>query len=337
MSNLIVAADVRWPKGTGIGVCATEHLARMPADVLAHELRLRSGIGHPVSPFELGAKLALDGGEHNVFWNPGFVPPAWSRAPSVVTVHDLTHLHFYSSLHVRYYNTVFKPMYRRCTAIVCVSEYTRSEFLDWSGMDSDQVHVVHNGVSPRFNTDVEPYRPGYPYLLYPGNMRSYKNVGTLLRAYARSSLRALGLKVVLTGAATPELQATIAELRIAEDVVFMGFVPDEHLPGLYRGATFTAFISLYEGFGLPIVESMAVGTPVLTSNVSSMPEIADDAALIVDPLDVDEVARAMEGLVSDSTLCDDLIARGLARAAAFSWDEASRDTWDIVRSAARRL
>ncbi|KLD63202.1 glycosyltransferase family 4 protein [Dyella japonica] len=335
MNSLIVAADIRWPKGTGIGVCASEYLARMPVDMAARALPLTSGIGHPASPFELAARLALHRTKHQVFWNPGFVPPAWSSAPSVVTVHDLTHLHFYSSLHVRYYNSVFRPMYRRCSAIICVSEYTRREFIDWSGMDPDQVHVVHNGVSSRFNAQVEPYRPGYPYILYPGNMRSYKNVEMLLRAFSQSSLRTLGLKVVLTGTGTPELNATIATLGIAKDVVFMGFVPDEHLPGLYRGASFTAFISLYEGFGLPIVESMAVGTPVLTSNVSSMPEIAGDAALVVPPRDLGEVVAAMDRLVSDSGLRADLTVKGLERAAAFSWDKAAAHTWKIVRSSAR--
>jgi len=336
VSDLIVAADLRWPKGTGIGVCATEYLARLPVDMSSCALQLRSGIGHPISPFELGARLALHQKKHQVFWNPGFVPPAWSRAPSVVTVHDLTHLHYYSSLHVRYYNTVFRPMYRRCSAVVCVSEYTRSEFLDWSGMDPGQVHVVHNGVSSRFHAHVEPHRPGYPYILYPGNMRSYKNVEMLLRAFTQSSLRALGLKVVLTGTGTPELLATIAALGIAEHVVFLGFVPDERLPGLYRGASFTAFISLYEGFGLPIVESMAVGTPVLTSNVSSMPEIAGDAAVIVQPRDLGEIANAMDRLVSDSALRVDLVAKGLERAATFSWDRAATQAWGIVRSAARQ-
>jgi glycosyltransferase involved in cell wall biosynthesis len=251
----------------------------------------------------------------------------------VVTVHDLTHLHFYSSLHARYYDWVFKPMYRRCAAIICVSEYTRGELLEWSGMDPDRVHVVHNGVSADFHSGVEAYRPGYPYIFYPGNKRAYKNLDMMLRAFARSSLPKLGIRVVMTGAATEELQATIEDLGIAEKVVFAGYVSGESLPGLYRGAMFTAFISLYEGFGLPILESMAVGTPVLTSNVSSMPEIAADAALIASPRDIDEITHAMNELVANETLRAGLIAKGFDRSAAFSWERAAASTWKIIRSA----
>ncbi len=337
MDDVRIAADVRWPEGTGIGICQHEHLARMPAHLKLCRLAVKGGIGSPLSPFRVAGALRAAGCSSDVFWSPGFVPSASAGVPGVVTVHDLTHLHFYSSLHARYYNLVFKPMYRRCSAIICVSEYTRSEFLDWSGMDPRRVHVVHNGVSSNFHPCVEPSHLGYPYIFYPGNKRSYKNLEMLVRAYACSSLPGLGIKIVMTGTATPELQSTIDELHMDEQVVFLGFVPDEHLPGLYRGATFTAFISLYEGFGLPLVESMAVGTPVLTSNVSSMPEIAGNAAWISSPNDLDEIVHGMDVLATDTSLRNCLINRGLARVADFSWDRASASTWNIVHAAARKI
>ncbi|WP_255559968.1 glycosyltransferase family 1 protein [Dyella sp. EPa41] len=334
MSNLIIAADLRWPEGTGIGICQNQYLARAPKDIGLHALHLRFRIGHPASPFEVGARLSLQKYKSHVFWSPGFIPPAWSSIPSVVTVHDLTHLHFYSPFHARYYDFVLRPMYRRCTAIICVSEFTRNEFIEWSGVDPCRVHVVHNGVTADYHSDIEPHRPGYPYIFYPGNKRSYKNLDMLLRAYACSTLPGLGIKVVMTGTATPELQSTINALGIEGDVVFLGFVPDDRLPSLYRGAEFTAFISQYEGFGLPIVESMAVGTPVLTSNVSSMPEIASDAARIVSPYDRDEIVQAMDELASNSRLRATLTGKGLDRASAFSWDRAAAATWNVIRSTA---
>lgn len=330
MSNLIVAADLRWPKGTGIGICLDEYVARVPQNISIRPLHLKSRVGHPVSPFEVGARLSLGRSKSDVFWSPGFVPPAWSRIPAVSTVHDLTHLHFYSSSHVHYYNLVLKPMYRRCAAIICVSEYTRREFLDWSGMDPTRVHVVHNGVSAGFHRDVESFHPGYPYIFYPGNKRAYKNLDMLLRAYARSTLPRLGVNVVMTGTATPELQATITSLGLKEQVIFLGFVEEAQLASLYRGALFTAFISLYEGFGLPLVESMAVGTPVLTSDVSSMPEVAGDAARVVSPRNVEEIIHAMDELVCNSSQRADLVSRGFERAAEFSWGKAAATTWDIV-------
>jgi len=334
MTALRVAADLRWPKGTGIGICQHEHVTRMPAHFALCSLPISGGVGSPLSPFRVARALSARQRREEVFWSPGFVPPAWASVPGVVTVHDLTHLHFYSSLHARYYGLVFKPMYRRCSAIVCVSEYTRTEFLDWSGIDPHRVYVVHNGVSANFHAEVEAAKPGYPYIFYPGNKRSYKNLDALLRAYVRSSLPQLGVKIVMTGAATHELQATIDSLGLERNVVFLGFILDTQLPALYRGALFTAFISLYEGFGLPIVESMAVGTPVLTSNVSSMPEISADAAYITSPSDLDEIALAMDALVTNSSLRTDLIAKGLVRSATFSWEKASALTWEIVRDAA---
>jgi glycosyltransferase involved in cell wall biosynthesis len=337
MDTIRVSADLRWPAGTGIGICQHEHLSRTPENLELNGLAIKGGVGSPLSPLRVARALKVDKPQGDVFWSPGFVPPAWSSVPSVVTVHDLTHLHFYSSLHARYYDLVFKPLYQRCNAIICVSEYTRNEFLDWSGVQSSRVHVVHNGLSANFHADVKPHWAGYPYIFYPGNKRPYKNLQMMLRAYARSTLIKLGVRFVMTGVATPELQATIGTLGIAGNVVFLGFVPDDRLPGLYRGATFTAFISMYEGFGLPIVESMGVGTPVITSNVSSMPEIAAGAASVVSPRDCDEIVRAMDMLVSDSALRADLIARGFHRARDFSWDKAGADTWNIVRSAALKL
>lgn len=179
---------------------------------------------------------------------------------------------------------------------------------------------------------MQAYNPGYPYIFYPGNKRSYKNLDMLLRAYARSLLPGLAVKIIMTGKSTPELNATIASLGIEENVVFLGFLAEDELPGIYRGAAFTAFISLYEGFGLPIIESMAVGTPVLTSNVSSMPEIGSNAVRLVSPYELGDIAHAMDTLIASDTLRAELSAKGFVRAADFSWDRAAFATWNIVRS-----
>lgn len=332
--SMRVAADLRWPSGTGINICQNEHLSRMPPGVDIKELPLRSRIGHPVSPFEIAARLSSVKRNADVFWNPGFIPSAWRVLPSVVTVHDLIHLHFYSAAHVKYYNYVFKPMYKRCSAIICVSEYTRHEFLAWSGMDPDVVHVVHGGVSDRFNADVDSKNLDFPYIFYPGNKRPYKNLERLMYAYAASKLPRLGIKLVMTGEPTPELDAVIYKLGVKSDVMLLGFVGDEEMPNLYRGAQFTVFVSLYEGFGLPILESMGVGTPVLTSNVSSMPEVAGHAAEIVDPYDIKSITRALDRLAVDDMHRKFLSVAGLERVKEFSWAKSSAKTWEIVRSVA---
>lgn len=328
-----VYADMRWPARTGIGNVMKACVARMPATVTLEPLAISRGIGSPLSPFSISE--ALGGRDGGVFWSPGFVPPAWGRCPSVVTVHDLTHLHFYSRLHRTYYDLLFRRMYRHCSAIVCSSDSTRNEFLAWSGMPRARVHLIHLGVDPVYAANTEGPGLGYPYVLYPGNRRQYKNLDRLLVAYARSSLPAKGIYLLLTGEPDAALSARAYELGISWRLRFGGSVDDTQMPRLYRGALFVAFVSLYEGFGLPIVEAMASGVPVLTSNVTSMPEIAGDAALIVDPRNVADISTAMNRLAEDRSLREELIARGSARAAIFNWDGAAGRLWDIVEQAAR--
>lgn len=329
-----IAADLRWPSGTGIGLCQKEHLFRMPCNLSIRDIGGKIKIGNPISPFSMALSLINAKKSYDIFWSPGFIPPAYSPVPAVVTVHDLTHLHFYSSLHAHYYNYLLRPLYQKCTAIICVSEFTRNEFLNWSGISEDKVKIIYNGISGNYHENVDSYRPGYPYIFYPGNKREYKNLKLLLQAFRKSKLPNHGVKLIMTGHPTDGLSKTIDILELSNNVNFLGFIPDEKLPTIYRGAEFTAFISLYEGFGLPIVESMAVGTPVLTSNTTSMPEISCDASKLVDPNNLDEITEAMNNLLLDSILRQDLSARGLLRAKSFSWDKSSASTWDIVQNIA---
>jgi glycosyltransferase involved in cell wall biosynthesis len=333
-SAYTVYADLRWPPQTGIGNVMTACLERAPAGAAIVPLKISSAIGSPFSPISVSRALGYES-RGGVFWSPGFVPPAWGDRPSVVTVHDLTHLHFYSRLHRSYYDLLFRPMYRRCTAIVCVSDYTRNEFLTWSGIARERVHVVHNGVSPAYVRNDDVFGFPHPYVLYPGNRRSYKNLDRLLAAYARSSLPVNGVHLMLTGKPDAVLAARAHELGIAGRLNFAGHVDDAAMPKLYRGALFVAFASLYEGFGLPIVEAMASRVPVLTSNVSAMPEVAGNAALIVDPLSLGDMSAAMNRLGEDRSLREELIARGIERVMHFDWDRSARAIWNIVEHASR--
>jgi len=127
-----------------------------------------------------------------------------------------------------------------------------------------------------------------------------------------------------------ELERMAGELKVRDRVIFAGFIPDEQLPILMSGARALCFPSLYEGFGLPVLEAMACGCPVITSNISSLPEVAGDAALQVDPNDIQQLSRAMEKLLTDDTLYDDLKARGISRAKRFSWENAASQLLDIL-------
>jgi glycosyltransferase involved in cell wall biosynthesis len=150
-----VYADLRWPRMTGIAKVQAACSAAAPGHVNLIDLYVRGSLGSPVAPLTLSRALRSARADRGVFWNPGFLPPVWTRIPAIVTVHDLTHRLFYSRLHRAYYDYVLKPLYRRCAAIICVSEHTRDTFLAWSGMAPDKVHVVLNGVCPDYAANRE--------------------------------------------------------------------------------------------------------------------------------------------------------------------------------------
>lgn len=331
--TLAVYADLRWPIGTGIYNVMEAYISRAPSEIEIESLSVAGGVARPLTPLALRRALRAHSSHEGVFWNPGFVPPAGSlpeRLQSVVTVHDLTHRHFYGRAHRIYYDLVFRALYRQCAAVVCVSEFTRNEFLEWSGMPSDRVHVIVNGVDAAYARNRETLDYPFPYVLYPGNRRSYKNLNRLIEAFGASGLERSGIRLLLTGNPDSSLVDHARRCGCEAALAFTGVLPNEAMPKLYRGALFLAFVSLYEGFGLPILEAMASGVPVLTSNLSAMPEVAGQAAVLVDPLSVDDVATAMKELGRDHVWRAKLIARGYERVRHFDWDESAAKLWSLV-------
>ena len=333
MAQVIVYADMRWPPYTGIGVVQSAVLSRAPPSLELVDIGAAGRIGSPISPLRITRALARCGARQGVFWSAGYMPPARSRVPVVVTVHDLTHLHFYGSLHAAYYRIVLRRIYRQCRSIICVSEYTRREFLAWSGVSPERVFTVHNGVSADLFNGSGDYGLPYPYIFYPGNRRPYKNLQRLVKAYANSALPRSGIALVLTGEPDAEVQVIARDAGVAATVHFCGSVSEQDLARLYRGAAAVAFVSLYEGFGLPIIEAMAAGVPVLTSNVAAMPEVAGSAALLVDPTSTEEIAAGLERISFDSDLRRKLVQLGRIRAGGFSWDHSAAAVWSVVAEA----
>lgn len=331
---LIVHTDRRWPVETGIGKVMLELEARLPSDMRVVDLDVPGKIGSPFSPLAISRRLTGKGKKGGVFFSAGFVPPLFSPLPSVLIVHDLTHRRFYGSAKRAYYDLVYRPLYRKCAAIVCVSEFTRSEFLEWSGIEPEKVHLVYNGYESDFREDGPVHRPGYSYVFYGGNHRPYKNLARLVRAYAASSLPGRGIRLVLTGNRNPELAAVAEETGVGENVVFAGRLSLEEISAYYRGASAIAYVSLFEGFGLPIVEAFACGVPVLTSNVSAMPEVAAGSALLVDPENEREIREGLDRITSDEALRAELIAGGRRRREDFDWSASARRCWQVVRDAA---
>ena len=314
------AFDARWLGLHGIGRFATELEKRVPFKVQFADERHPAGI---TSAIRLGHWLRQSGAKG--LYSPGYIPPIGSRLPFVFTLHDLNHLDVphNSSLAKRlFYSIVIRPAVDRAYRVVTVSEYSKQRIVEWAGCSEDKIKVACNGVSSAFREDAEPATPGYPYLFCCSNRKGHKNEGRLLAAFKASGLHR-ALKLVLTGAADENISLKIRALGIEDRVMFTGRISEEALAGWYRGAIATVFPSLYEGFGLPLIESMACGTPVVTSNTTSLPEVGGSAAIYVDPLSVESIAAGMTQVVEDDALRFKLKILGRDRAALFTWDRAA--------------
>ncbi|HUV89366.1 MAG TPA: glycosyltransferase family 1 protein, partial [Anaerolineae bacterium] len=205
-----------------------------------------------------------------------------------------------------------------------------------------KIHIVYRCVGERYHPVSDPqiaqvrrsYGLPQSYFLFVGSVEKRKNLQRILRAGSHLWQSGERRPLVVVGARRwkyTQIMNTVQELNLERHVIFTGHVPDADLPALYSGADLFVFPSLYEGFGLPPLEAMACGTPVVTSNTSSLPEVVGDAAITVDPYDVEALTEAMRRVLSDADLADDLRQRGLERAARFSWDQAARETIDVYR------
>ncbi|HEX7688372.1 MAG TPA: glycosyltransferase family 1 protein [Burkholderiaceae bacterium] len=335
-STLDVLVDARWPAGTGIGRMAGLYRTAAPVGMVLRDLDIRCRIGSPRSPWAVDRALAQrpPSVARAVFWNPGFVPPASRRVPSVVTVHDLTHRHHYTVAHRLYYDTVLRPLYRRCDLVVCISRHTRDEFLEWSGMPEARVAIVPNAIAPDFAAHSAPLPEHKPFLFYAGNRRAFKNVPTMVRAFVASRLPQEGFELALTGAPDEALLAIARASGVESSLRFLGFLTDAEVAAHYRAATCVPYLSRYEGFGLPILESWATDAPVLLANASCLPEVGGDAALYVEPDDIEQIAQGMRDLCLDGTLRQTLIERGRERLRLFDPSVSAAKLWRAVADVA---
>jgi glycosyltransferase involved in cell wall biosynthesis len=229
--------------------------------------------------------------------------------------------------------------------IITDSTYIKKDILRFYSISEEKIDVVPLGVEERLRpmrpTETEAVRGrygiGFPYLLHVGRVEKKKNLSRTLQAFAQIK-RGLAkpVKVVLVGTPGPgaeEVFRIIRDLDLEEDVHSVGYASQKDLPALYAGATLFLFPSLYEGFGMPVLEAMACGTPVLTSNVASLPEVAGDAAVQVDPYDVGSIADGILRLVEDPALREVCIRKGLERAKGFTWERTARATLAVYRKA----
>lgn len=322
--------DIRWLGQHGIGRFAFEIHKRLAVNNI-----LISGLPmSPIDTFKLSL-FSLRLRRDEWILSPGYNAPFFSNASYVFSMHDLNHIDradnsgFFKRI---YYHMIIKRLCLRARAILTVSEFSKGRISRWSGVDPSFIFNVGNGVSENFKPHGKRFEVDGDYLLCVSNRRGHKNETGMVQAFARTRL-AENTKLIFTGEPSTALLELANSLGVSNRIVFVGKVSEDDLAALYRGALFLVFPSFYEGFGLPIIEAFASGTPVITSNVTSMPEIAGDAALLVDPNDVGDIAAAIEKLYNSPELRAELVQRGFKRVANFTWDAVA----DRVKAAVKAV
>ena len=277
--------------------------------------------------------------------------------PYVVTVHDLSSLLFEfhgSDSHMKLLRGIYRRGLLRASRVISVSEATRRDLHDVLGIPFEHVRRVYEAPDPEFlaascrmgdeekQRILERYQISYPFLLYAGNIRPHKNVPRLVEAFAvvRDQLSShpiyKDLRLIIIGdtiSQYPSVRQAVIKSRAEAVVRFLGFVPFDTLRCFYQSAAAFVFVSRYEGFGLPPLEAMACGTPVVASNVSSLPEVVGDSAVQVNPENVFEIARGIKEVLLDDDLRATLIRCGLDQARRFSWERTAREVLEIYREA----
>lgn len=268
------------------------------------------------------------------------LPPVSSRVKTILTVHDLSFVRVPETAapNLRaYLNVVVPRSVQRADHIIADSQATKDDLSALYGTAPEKITVLLSGVDPRFArvTDenvLHEVRTRYgiahkPYIFCIGTVQPRKNYSRVIQALAQLRAEGRDVQLVIAGGKgwlEDEMYRTVYGTQMQDHVKLIGFARDEDLPALYSGADLTAFPSLYEGFGLPILESMACGTPVVTANVSSLPEVAGEAALLIDPYDVSALTDAIRRLLTDETLRSTLIERGYQQVKQFTWAKAAR-------------
>ncbi len=283
-----------------------------------------------------------------LFHAPHYVLPPLVRCTSVVTIHDCIHLMFPQYLPNRvalsYARASIALAARRATRVMTVSESSKRDILRFVDTQPEKIDVIYNAYDERFaieprEEDVVRVRERYQlhdeFILYAGNVKPHKNLERLIDALHLLRQRGLDhVKLVLIGddiSKYTALRRAVHKHQLHKYVRFLGYLPEETLAVMYRLASVFVFPSIYEGFGLPPLEAMASGTPVVTSNVSSLPEVAGDAAVLVDPYEPQSIADGIHRVLTDEGLRRDLVRKGIARAGQFSWEQSVRRIHAIYR------
>ena len=284
----------------------------------------------------------------DLFHAPHYVLPAAIHCNSVVTIHDCIHLMFPQYLPNRmayaYARAQMWTAAHRSDCILTVSDASKRDILHLFNIPPEKIVVVYNAIDAHFSVTPPPdavarvrerYQLDHRFLLYVGNIKPHKNLVRLIEAFSELRTGDLeDLKLLIIGdeiSKLPALRLAVHRHKLHKHVRFLGYVPDDQLAVLYRLAAVFVFPSLYEGFGLPPLEAMASGTPVVVSNVSSLPEVVGDAAVLVDPHDIDSIVDGLRCVLTNPARAEDMRRKGLERSREFSWERSVARTLEVYK------
>jgi len=284
----------------------------------------------------------------DIFHFPASVCSFFLFCPSILTLHDITPLvsaEFIPPILHYYWKFAYKFSTRRVNSIITVSYSAKEDIAKFLAVPREKIKVIYHGNRPRtpeiegknkIASNLYQNKKGsFPYILWVGKMYTHKNLPRLLRAYSKL-IKDKNIKhqLVLCGIKSwgySSFIKTVEELNLQDKVIFKGYIPDNELERMYLNASLFVFPSLSEGFGLPILEAMSCAVPVITSNYGAMAEVAGNAALLVNPYNIDEIAEAMYKVLTNKNLREDLIKRGLERVKKFSWEKTAKETLKIYK------
>ena len=284
----------------------------------------------------------------DVLFVPAHIIPLVHPKKSIVTIHDIGFARYpeiYSWKDIWYHKWAIYWAARRAYKIITISEFSKKELIEVYKINPERIRVIPLAYNKdlykvidnkeKIKEVLDKYKISKPYLLFIGRLEQKKNVLAIIESFKILKSTKPDLKLVLIGRPGykfEEIEKKIKEYGLAEDIIMPGWVEEPELPYLLNGAEVFVFPSFYEGFGIPILEAMACGTPVVSSNTTSIPEVAGQAALLVNPNNHEELAEKIKNILDDNNLRQDLINKGLERVKEFSWDKCARETSDVLTS-----